>query len=358
VDPGFSTKNVLTLQVSLPRSRYGESAQVLQAFDSMIEKVKQVPGVMAASAIGSLPIGGGGFYLGRVFLSNGQPEPPSSKDAPALERHPPGRAEDPRHSCRYGPLILGHGHEEFQPGHHPQSIDGEADVGDENPLGRRIWSWRDENVYREVVGITSDIRYFGLSEDVSNTVYVPHAQSLWRTLILLVRAGQDPRALLKSIQSQVWSIDRRLAISEVKTIDDIIATELARPRFSMFLLGVFAATALLMAAIGIYGLMSYAVAQQTKEIGIRMALGALKTDILKNVTGRAMILAMGGVAIGVMGAWALTRLMASLLFGVSPTDTATFAAASGLLISVAVIAAYIPARRASKLDPLIALRYE
>jgi putative ABC transport system permease protein len=141
-------------------------------------------------------------------------------------------------------------------------------------------------------------------------------------------------------------------------MDEIVDIELARPRFSMFLLGVFAVTALLMGAIGIYGLMSYAVAQQTREIGIRMALGAVRSDILKNVTGRALVLAAAGVGLGVVGASAVTRLMTALLFGVSPTDTATFAAASGLLIGVAVIAAYIPARRASNLDPLMALRYE
>jgi putative ABC transport system permease protein len=230
--------------------------------------------------------------------------------------------------------------------------------GNENALGRRIRSWRDENLYREIVGITADIKYSGLGEDITNTAYVPHSQSPWRTMVLLVRSGQDPRQLLKSIQSQIWSFDSRLAVFEVKTMDEVVQAELARPRFSMFLLGVFAGTALLMAAIGIYGLMSYAVAQQTKEIGIRMALGALRWDILKKVTGRALALALAGVGIGVAAALAVTRLMATLLFGISPTDAPTYVAASGLLIGVALIAAYIPARRASKLDPLIALRYE
>jgi putative ABC transport system permease protein len=359
VDPGFSTQNVLTMQVSLPRSRYGPSPQVVQAFDSLVEKVKQVPGVVSASAIASLPVGGGGFYLGRVFLSNGQPEPPASKDTQALW----SVVRPDALQTLDIPVVMGRSFSETDTASsNPVIIISQSMAkqmfGNENPLGRRIRSWRDENLYREVVGITRDIRYSGLGEEVSNTAYVPHAQSPWRTLVLILRTAQEPRGLLKSIQAQIWSVDRRLAISEVKTMNEIIDAELARPRFSMFLLGVFAATALLMAAIGIYGLMSYAVAQQTKEIGIRMALGALRSDILRNVTARAMLLAVTGVGLGVLGAYAVTRIMESLLFGVSPTDTATFVTASGLLIGVAVIAAYVPALRASRLDPLIALRYE
>ena len=359
VDPGFTTRNVLTLQVSLPRSRYDGSPQIIQTFDALLEKVKQVPGVTTASAIGSLPVGGGGFYLGRVFLSAGQPEPPASTDTRGLW----SVVRPDAFEALKIPIVMGRSFSQADTNtSNPVIIISHAMsrqmFGNENPLGKRIRSWRDENVYREVVGITADIRYAGLGEDVTNTVYVPHTQSPWRSLMLIVRSNNDPRLLLKSVQSQVWSVDRRLAIAEVKTMDEIIDAELARPRFSMFLLGVFAATALLMAAIGIYGLMSYSVAQQTKEIGIRMALGALRSDILKNVTAKAMMLAVVGVAIGISGAWGLTRLMASLLFGVSPTDTATFAVASGLLIGVAVIAAYLPARRASRLDPLTALRYE
>jgi putative ABC transport system permease protein len=359
VDPGFSTRNVLTLQVALPRSRYGATPQVLQAFDTMIDKIRQVPGVTSASAIASLPVGGGGFYLGRVFLTTGQPEPPASKDTSALW----SVVRPEAFQTLDIPVVAGRSFTRSDTtGSNPVVIVSQSMAkqmfGKESPLGRRIRSWRDENVYREVVGITADIRYAGLGEDIVNVAYVPHAQSPWQTLMLVVRSDRDPRTLLKSIQSQIWSLDRRLAVAEVKTMDQIIQTELARPRFSMFLLAVFAATALLMAAIGIYGLMSYSVAQQTKEIGIRMALGALRWDILKNVTGRALALALIGVAIGMAGALAVTRLMTTILFGVSPTDSATFAAASGLLIGVAVIAAYIPARRASHLDPLIALRYE
>lgn len=359
VDLGFSTANTLTLQVGLPNSRYARGEAVIQGFDSILQRVKQVPGAEAVSAIAALPVDGGGFYLGRVFLHSSQPEPPASNDTPALWNVIlPGTFD-----VMKVPLVAGRSFTDADTAtSNPVIVVSQSMAarvfGRENPIGRRIRSWRDENVYREIVGVVRDVRFAGLTEEMNNTVYVPHPQSPFRGMMLLVRTREHPRALLRSIQSQIWSFDNRLAISEVKTMEEIVDAELARPRFSMYLLGVFSATALLMAAIGIYGLISYAVAQQTKEIGIRMALGALSSDILKRVTGRALALALVGIAIGVAGALAVTRLMTTLLFGVSPTDTATFAAAAGLLMGVAVIAAYIPARRASRLDPLIALRYE
>ena len=228
----------------------------------------------------------------------------------------------------------------------------------ENPLGRRIRSWRDENVYREIVGVVGDVRYGGLGQDVVNNVYIPYMQDSWRAMVLVIRTSEPPDALLRSIQGAIWSRDNKLAISEVRTMDQIVNRELARPRFSMFLLGVFAATALIMAAIGIYGLMAYSVAQRTREIGIRMALGALRQDIIRSVASSALGLALTGVAIGIIGAVAVTRTMSALLFGVSPTDTGTFAFAAVLLIAVTMLAAFVPARRASKVDPMIALRYE
>jgi putative ABC transport system permease protein len=202
------------------------------------------------------------------------------------------------------------------------------------------------------------VRYFGRGEDIGNNVYVPHAQDSWSFLLLAVRTSGEPTALLGSIRSAIWSVDNKLAIAEVKTMDRIVDEDIARPRFAMFLLGIFAATALLLAAIGIYGVMSYAVTQRTREIGIRVALGAVRGDVLRMVARRALALAGAGVGCGMAGSFALTRLMKSLLFGVSPTDSATFAAVAGLLVLVAMAASYLPARRAAKVDPVITLRYE
>jgi len=228
----------------------------------------------------------------------------------------------------------------------------------ENPLGRRIRSWRDENVYREIVGVAGDVHGDGLTGEIANNIYVPHAQDSWSSMVIVVRTQSDPGTLLAAIRHEIWSYDNKLAIAEIQTMDRIVADQMARPRFTMLLLGIFAAAALLLAAIGIYGVMSYSVAQRTREIGIRMALGALRADVVGMVAGRALWLAAAGVVSGVAGAWGLTRLMKALLFGVTPTDAVTFVAVPIVLVAVTLLASYVPARRASKVDPTVALRYE
>jgi putative ABC transport system permease protein len=189
-------------------------------------------------------------------------------------------------------------------------------------------------------------------------VYVPHSQSAWQTMMLMVRAASDPTPLLPSVRAAIWSVDRKLSISEVQTMDQIVDLGMARPRFSMFLLAAFGATALLLAAIGIYGVVAYSVTQRTREIGIRIALGADRRDVLGMVARGALLLATAGVVFGVAGGMALTRFMSTLLYGVSPTDLRTFAMVAGLLMAVTLLAAFVPARRAAKVDPIVALRYD
>jgi putative ABC transport system permease protein len=359
IDPGFSTTNLLTMQIGLLRARYPGPPQITEGFQRITESVRRIPGVVSVSATSSLPLGGGGNYLGRVFLLDGQAEPPATQDIPAK-----WSVILPGYFQTMGiPVLQGRGFND-------RDIRGALPVivisqhmarqmfPNQNPLGRRIRSWRDENLYREIVGVVADLRYDGRGEDIGNNVYVPHTQDSWSFLRLTVRTSGDPNALLGSIRSAIWSVDNKLAIAEVKTMDRIVDEDIARPRFSMFLLGIFAATALLLAAIGIYGVMSYAVTQRTREIGIRVALGAVRGDVLRMVAGRALALAGAGVVCGMAGAFALTRLMKSLLFGVSPTDGATFAAVAALLVLVALAASYIPARRAARVDPVITLRYE
>ncbi len=359
VDPGFRTERLLTMQIALPRSRYAGAPQIAEAFQRIAQAVRRVPGTVSVAAASSLPVGGGGFYLGRVFLREGQPEPPSSKDTPAM-----WSVVQPDYFQTMGiPLVAGRG---FSDTDRKESVPviiisqsmAKQMFGGQNPLGRRIRSWRDENVYREIVGVVADIRYSGLSEDVGNNMYVPHSQDTWGSMLLIARTRSDPRALLPSIQKQIWSCDKKLAIAEVQTMDEIIDSALARPRFAMFLLGIFAGTALVMAAVGVYGLMSYSVARRTREIGIRMALGAARQNVVRSVTGLAAVLAGLGVAIGLGCSFLLTRFMAAILFGVSPTDAFSFVQAGVLLILVAMVASYVPARRATTVDPLTALRYE
>jgi putative ABC transport system permease protein len=359
VNPGFATANLITMQIGLPRSRYAGPPEVLAGFDRIAAGIRRIPGVIAASATSSLPLDGGGSYLGRVFLNEGQPEPPATRDTQAswsviqpgyfaTMRVPmvQGRPFTDRDTRSATPVII------------VSQAMARQMFPNQSPLGRRIRSWRDENLYREIVGVVGDLRYDGLAEDIGNNVYIPHAQDTWNAMMLTIRTHGDPNPLLGSIRAEVWSVDKKLSISEVKTMEQILDTQLARPRFSMFLLGLFAATALLLAAIGIYGVMSYSVAQRTREIGIRMALGALRGDVLRIVARRAAILAGVGTVAGIVGALAATRLLRTLLFGVDPADARTFVAVSAVLILVALAASYIPARRATKVDPTITLRYE
>ena len=359
INPGFPTRNLLTMQITLPHARYQKPPQIASGLEQFPRAIRRIRGVLSASATSSLPLGGGGFYLGRVFLKEGQPEPPASTDTSAAWSvvHPDyfqsmqlqiikGRGFTERDTSESAPVII-----------ISQSMASQMFPGEE-PLGRRIRSWRDENKYREIVGVVGDLRYYGLAQDIRNMVYVPHEQDAWRAMVLVVRTAGDPSVLMKTICSEIWSVDKKLAIAEAKTMAQIMDTEFARPRFSMFLLGIFGATALVLAAIGIYGVMAYSVTQRTREIGIRMALGAARSDVLRIVTGSASWLAVAGALCGIVGALGLTHLMKSLLFDVPPTDTLTFALVAGLLIAVALTAAYIPARRAAKVDPVVALRYE
>lgn len=228
-----------------------------------------------------------------------------------------------------------------------------------DPLGRRIRSWRDENLYREIVGVVSDVHQYGLaSSRQNNNVYVPHTQSPWRGMVLAIRSAGDPAALLPSIRSAIWLHDSRLPLAEVRTMPEVVERELARPRFAAWLLGVFAATALVMAAVGIYGLIAYTVSLRTREIGIRLALGATRGSVLALVGLRVLWLCAAGIAAGLTGAFLAGRALQSILNGVRPGDAVSFAGAAIVLAASIVVATWIPARRAARVDPVVALREE
>ncbi|MFY9608146.1 MAG: ABC transporter permease [Blastocatellia bacterium] len=359
VDPGFNTNNLVTMSINCPSKRYPDDAKTVAFYKSVVDRVAASPGVESAAVSSALPLGGGGFYLGRVFLIEGHPEPPAGPDTPAqwnvmgpgyfettgiaLLR---GRSFDERDTTESNKVIVIN--ESFARKAFPN----------EDPLGKRIRSWRDENLLREIVGVVQDVRYFGRDDELRGLVYVPHTQNTWRSMSLSVRTTGDPAAMISAIRDQVWSVDKDLAIANPSTMKAILARSVAPQRFSMILLAVFAAVAMVLATVGVYSVLSYTVAQRSHELGVRMALGAQTGDVVKLVLVHGMRLTCIGTAIGVLSAFAVTRLLKSLLYEVSTTDPATFAAVTVLLLGTGLAACLIPARRAAKVDPMVALRYE
>lgn len=231
----------------------------------------------------------------------------------------------------------------------------------QDPIGKRLGyveEFSDKQEWLQIVGVVGDVRHKALETEAMPEVYFPYKQSPGNFMNLVVRTTSDPMSMVPAIRSQILSVDKDQPVSDIMTMDQRVAKSVAAKRFVMFLLGTFSILALGLAAVGIYGVMAYLVTQRTQEIGVRMALGAQKRDVLKLVVMKGMALAIIGAGIGLVASLALTRVMRGLLFEVTPTDWLTFVIASTVLLTVALLACYIPARRATKLDPLIALRYE
>jgi predicted permease len=354
VDPGFNPNQVVTLRVFLNRTHYQAMPQVVNFYSQLLDREKTVPGVQAVAAISTLPLSGN--ETDTSFMIEGRPQPPPNQEpvawynsvSPDYFRAMEMRVLKGRtftdHDDEKSPLVV---------------IISETMARrywpNEEPLGRRLGH---PDHWREVVGVVKDVKHFGLDADAPPTMYFPMRQVPARGMNLVVRASGDPSSLVPAVRTQVWAEDKNLAIANLTTMKDLVSSSITQQRFILLLLGCFAALALLLAAVGIYGVMSYAVTQRTHEIGIRMALGARMGDVLKLVVKNGITLALIGIAIGLVLAFALTRLMASLLFGVTPTDLMTFATVSVGLVIVALVACFIPARRATKVDPLVALRYE
>jgi putative ABC transport system permease protein len=231
----------------------------------------------------------------------------------------------------------------------------------QNPLGRRLILGSTigaDTAPRAIVGVVGNVRAAGLESEPGPSIYVPYFQNPWPTMSAVIRAAGDPMRPAAAVRKEVLALDSNQPVYNVRPLEDVLGASLAARRFQMLLLGIFAAVALIMAAIGVYAVMAEFVTQRTHEIGIRMALGAHPHDVLALVVGQGIRMTVTGVAIGLAGAFALTRWMSSLLFGVSPTDLVTFAAVSLTITGVALLACYIPARRASRLDPIAAVRHE
>jgi putative ABC transport system permease protein len=359
VDPGFKVDNLVKMSINAATARYPERPAVAAFYENVVERVKAMPGIESAAVSSAVPLGGGGFYLGRVFLIEGHPEPPGGPDHPAqwnvigpgyfntmgmtlLE----GRDFDNRDTADSNKVIIIN-----------QTLARQM-FPDQSPLGKRIRSWRDENQLREIVGVVQDVRYYGQDDELRGLVYVPHAQDSWRSMVLSVRTTADPSGMINALRERIWSVDKNMAIAQLKTMREVLDESMASRRFSMLLLVGFAATAMLLAAVGLYGVLSYSIAQRRQEIGLRMALGAGRGDVVKLVVVYGARLMLVGLALGLAAAFALTRLMGSLLYEVSASDPMTFAAISLVLVVVGLAAILVPALRATRVDPIVALRYE
>jgi putative ABC transport system permease protein len=230
---------------------------------------------------------------------------------------------------------------------------------DEDPVGKKIrLGFLGQPVVREIVGVVGDTRHTGLDSDPRTEIFLPHAQEPYGSMTYVVRTANDPTTMLQAIKGEVWAVNKNLPFASIYTVDDLVSRSLGERRFNLLLLGAFAVIALTLASVGIYGLISFSISRRTHEIGVRMALGAARRDIMKLVLREGLMLTAVGVALGFAASIALTRLLASLLYGVSATDPLTFIAIPVILAGVALVACFVPARRATRVDPMVALRYE
>ncbi|HEY0100826.1 MAG TPA: ABC transporter permease [Pyrinomonadaceae bacterium] len=364
VDPGFRAENLLTMQVELPQLKYPQHAQRTAFYNELLSRIEALPGVKSAAVTTNLPLYMQGNSIG--ISIEGIPDP-----APGQGKRPvvATRVVSP-HYFQTMSIALLQGREFSE----QDKFDSPAVAvinetmarrywPEQDPTGRRITSGAptstDPDDWITVVGVVKDVRQFELVTDPKPQMYLSYAQAgFFAPNDLVVRTEVEPLSLAATVRRKVWEVDKDQPVSKIRTMEEIVSESVARQRFSMLLLGIFAALALVLAAVGIYGVMSYSVAQRTREFGIRMALGAQRRDVLKLAVGQGLKLVIAGIVLGLGASFLLTRVMSSLLFNVSATDPFTFITISLVLIGVAVLASFIPALRATKIDPMDALRYE
>jgi predicted permease len=362
VDPGFQPDKSLTMRMHMTGAKYGDSVKRRTFYDNMLQQVQSIPGVQSAGVITQLPLTTQGLSF--TFALEGQPPMPVSNLPIAVFRV---ISQDYFRAIGV-PLLRGRS---FTP---QDSADAQAVVVINRTMAERFWPGQEAlgkrfkigssdspNPLMMVVGVVGDVRQSSLDQVLKPEMYVSHLQDRRFFAIprdLVVRTTGDPLAMAAAVRAEIWKLDKELPLYQVRTMEQILSASVVGQRFNMLLLTVFAALALLLATVGIYGLMSYATAQRAREIGVRLALGARARDVLRLVMKQGLILTVSGVAIGLAGAFALTRIMTGLLFGVSATDPVTFTLIAALLTLVALVACWIPARRAAKFDPMVALRCE
>ncbi|HEY4563463.1 MAG TPA: ABC transporter permease, partial [Thermoanaerobaculia bacterium] len=358
VHPGFDAKGLLTMRALLPAAKYQDDARQIAFFRQAAARLRTLPGVISASVVSALPFADLGaatsFSIEGTSFTHEADKP--TTDVRVVD-------EEYFHTLRI-PLLAG------------RTFTAQEAVEDRkvavinetlarkyfpgvNPVGKRILvNMTAEPTYTEIIGVVGDARYASLDGELHPMVYWTAPHLTYSAMTFVLRTAGDPADLAPAARREILAIDKDQPVSDVRTMESWLSESLARTRFGTLLLGAFAGLALTLAAAGLYGVMSYSVVQRQNEIGVRMALGARAKDVLRLVIRQGLTLALAGVALGLLGALALTRLLASLLYEVSATDPLTFAALALLLMAVSAIACYIPARRAARVDPLIAMRYD
>ena len=362
VDPGFRPEQAMTFDLTLPEPRYKDDAQRVAFFDDLLSRLRALPGVRSSTAVLGLPLNGLDLIIS--FTVSGRPPVPPSQQ-PAMQV----RVATPGYFSAIGiPITRGRGFTEDDRADAPRVVviteaAARQYFPGEDPIGKTITlGWRrgpgTPQAGGQVVGIVGDIKDAGLAEPNPPQIYMPYRQWPIGFMTLVLKTSVPPLTLADAAKAQVAAVDPNLPVSNLATLDAIVAKSISQQRFYMTLLTIFASVALVLAAIGIFGVLSYAVSQRTREIGIRMALGAQEGSVISLIVRQAMLLVVSGIVAGTVFALFLSQTMTKMLFSVTPTDPATFASVAAVLVGVALLASYLPARRATKVDPIVALRAE
>jgi putative ABC transport system permease protein len=359
VDPGFDPASVVTASISLPSARYDSDSKVVRLLYELQARLAAGPNVEAAAIASASPLGGGGFYLGRVMAAEGREPIPINEVPVNWNVTTPGYF-----AVLHVPLLRGRDFTSQDDSAAPpvmivNETFAKAMFGRDNPIGRRAMSTRDEKVYREIIGVVHDVKYFGARDSTRALVWVPYAQNnAWHQGIITIRARGDALNAIPTLRGELHALDGGIALANVMTMNQAMARSMAGDRMIAVLLTAFATLALTLAAVGIFGILSYTVAQRTHELGIRMALGAQKRDVVQLVLRETLPMVTAGVLVGIVVGVGISRLLESMLYDVRATDPATIVGVALVLCGVGLTAAFLPARRAATVSPIVALRVE
>lgn len=357
VNPGFKADHLLTMRLNLPRNRYPENPRAWGFYKQWLEEASALPGIQSVAVTSGVPMGGGNTAT-QVQIE-GKPAAADGSNSSA-----DWRIVSPGYFRTMGIPLRGREFDERDSeDSQPVTIISEEMARrywpDEDPIGKPVMLLSLGRKTYTIVGVAGDVRSLGLDSDPAPMVYASTAvAATWNPMNLVIRTGGEPASQVSAVRSTLGSIDPNIPIYDIRTVDELLSNSLGSRRFTMFLLGTFAAVALLLACVGLFGVMAYLVSQRTHEIGVRLALGARPGDVFRLIIGRGMALASAGSALGLAGAWAIGRFLESMLYQIKPTDPITLASAPLVLLAVALLACYVPARRAMKVDPMAALRYE